>query len=90
MTCIPARGYLLMIKLSLRNYDSLVILLINAKEGFFFFQHLIKGFPFSGHPVLWCVVRGRESRLLVGENSLLEPPFCLSPHLVFDGIPPLF
>lgn len=39
MTCIPARGYLLMIKLSLRNYDSLVILLINAKEGFFSAPH---------------------------------------------------
>jgi NRPS condensation-like uncharacterized protein len=34
MTCIPVRKYLLMIKLSLCNYDSLVILLINAKEGF--------------------------------------------------------
>lgn len=45
MTCISVRNYLLMIYLSLCNYDSLVILLINAKEGF---QHLIKGFPFLG------------------------------------------
>lgn len=43
MTCISVRKYLLMIYLSPCNYDSLVILLINAKEGF---QHLIKGFPF--------------------------------------------
>lgn len=39
MTCIPVREYLLMIKLSLCNYDSLVILLINAKEGFFSAPH---------------------------------------------------
>lgn len=76
-----------MIKLSLCNYDSLVILLINTKEGFF--QHLIKGFPFSGHPMLWCAVRGRESCLPVGENSF-DSPFCSSPHLIFDGISPCF
>lgn len=46
MTCIPVREYLLMIKLSLCNYDSLVILLINAKEGFFFSTSL-KVFPFQ-------------------------------------------
>lgn len=34
MTCISVRKYLLMIYLSLCNYDSLVILLINAKVGF--------------------------------------------------------
>lgn len=34
MTCISVRKYLLMIYLFLCNYDSLVISLINANEGF--------------------------------------------------------
>lgn len=39
--------------------------------------------------MLWCAVRGRERRLLVGENSSFDPLFCSSPHLIFDGISPL-
>lgn len=79
MTCISVRKYFLMIYLSPCNYDSLVILLINAKEGF---RHLIKGFRFQDTEAPVHSQRHRKPFSCGGNTSFDPPPlpfplFCL-------------